>query len=240
MVNYYKLYQESVEYLDKHPELLVLDEPLIQKHIKLDKGPAPLQLIIPSKLTIETNEEYRKSKYLTMSVSIKVCKALNIKVFDESIDATNIIIKSREFNKVIDVMKTINFYESIEPLEGIKLKESKRVLKLREQVTGVLSEFLEDQVQDFVKSKNKDYFLNRAVKEVRHDFLEHSIASLGNKAYIDRKTKNRRLNTVVRDLYNLEVQPRTMKSTEDLMRYKYKGNHIGKYAEYFVPIELEV
>ena len=171
-----------------------------------------------------------------MSVSIKVCKALNIKVFDESIDATNIIIKSREFNKVIDVMKTINFYESIEPLEGIKLKESKRVLKLREQVTGVLSEFLEDQVQDFVKSKNKDYFLNRAVKEVRHDFL----ASLGNKAYIDRKTKNRRLNTVVRDLYNLEVQPRTMKSTEDLMRYKYKGNHIGKYAEYFVPIELEV
>ena len=125
MVNYYELYQESVEYLDNHPELLALDEPLIQKHIKLDKGPTPLQLIIPSKLTIETTEEYRKSKYLTMSVSIKVCKALNIKVFDESIDATNIIIKSREFNKVIDVMKTINFYESIEPLEGIKLKESK-------------------------------------------------------------------------------------------------------------------
>lgn len=240
MVNYYKLYQESVEYLDKHPELLVLDEPLIQKHAKQNRDSAPLQIVIPSKLTIEINEEYHKSKYLTMSVSSKVCKALGIKVFDETADTTNIIIKSREFNKVIETMKTINFYESIEPLEGISFKESKRILQLREQVTGVLSEFLEEQVQDFVKAKDKEYFMNRAVKEVRHDFLDHSIASIGNKAYIDRKIKNYRLNEVVRDVYQLEVQPRTMKTTEDLMTYKYKHNHIGKYAEYFVQAESEV
>lgn len=236
MANYQELYNQSVQYLDKHPELLALDEPLIQNHLKNNKDSELLQLAIPSKLTSMINKEYEEARYLVLKVSRKVCEILKIKAYDVTATHTNIIIKAEKFDEILKFSEEIARYENVEPLENIKVKKLNRIEKIKSQVAGKLPDFLEEQVLAFANSKDREYFINKAVKDVRKDFLEYSILNKGNRAYTDRRLKNIRLNEIVREKFNLEVEPRSMKDSDDLMTYKCSHNHIGKYSEYYVEV----
>lgn len=233
MNNYLQLHEESTKLLDAHPELLKLDEPLIQQHLR-HTGSEITQLVIPSKLVSILNNEYANTEYYLVKASKNACQLLGIKIYDIHADFTNIVVKKDNFEKTLELIKSVEYYEQLEPLSSIKAKAVKRQRAFFDKKIGVLPAALEEQVQTFVDEKGRDYFVNRAIKDIRKEFLSYSVDNFGNQAYMDRRLKNERLDEVVKEKYKLDTQRVMMRSSADLMKFKSAHNGLGKCYEFFV------
>lgn len=235
MNDYSQLYKDSMELLDAHPELLKLDQMLIHQQLS-QMNTETTQFLIPSKLFTLTNRDYADSRYYVLKVSKNACRALGIKMYSPNVEFTNIIIKKDDFEKTLEFLRAVNEYEKLEPIDYSKIKPS--FIQQRREVifekVGALPGILEDQVQVFVDNRDRNYFLNRSVKDVRKDFLFESMNYYGNQAYVDRRLKHTRLNEVIKEKFKLDVKRVRIASASDLMKYKSTESSLGKSHDFFV------
>lgn len=235
-----ELYRQSMNFLDEHQDLLALEYRLIVKKLK-DLNTDLKELFIPTRLEMIRKQKFLDSKYLLVSVPNEVCVELKIECEFKK-DRHEIIVRSEDFDSVFEKASKILILEMLEPLKSTKIDRRKydksvalnKSKKMDFQKIGELDEFLESQIVAFIESKDREYFRNHMIKDVRHEFIRFATEMVGKASYMNRNPKNARLTELVNERFGLIPVKFRIENSEEFDLFKGDNRQIGKYADFYM------
>lgn len=239
--DYLEKCKKTLEFIEKHESLLYKDSRLLKQEMKeLDAKFG--EFVIPSRLDVEIYEDLKDSKYIMLSVRRDVALRFEYKLKDIVKERVDVIVKFEDFEKIKELDDLYERYSKFESYSGtffgrysysLMKKDSQKEHDIE---SGAIDDSLEEQVRDYVNSRPREYFVNRAVKDVRKDFLVFSSAKVGAFAYRNRRVKNSRLSAVLRQLYDLKSKKILMSSDNQLQTYIAEDNRLGTLNDYYVEV----